>query len=156
MADYTTLVAEIKGTIYENNEQAITGKALQDVLVEMTATEKSNVEALQNNLAEVEGALADKADNTPYLTESGSVVTIQPNTFVDFGVVSSLTVQLGAITDTSLSGRMYGFQFSTTTVPTVTMPTAVKFAVEPTFEAGYTYQVTIFNNIATAIGVANE
>lgn len=156
MADYTTLVAEIKGTIYENNEQAITGKALQDVLVEMTATEKSNVEALQNDLEAMEGALADKADNTPYLTESGSVVTIQPNTFVDFGVVSSLTVQLGAITDTSLSGRMYGFQFSTTTVPTVTMPTAVKFAVEPTFEAGYTYQVTIFNNIATAIGVANE
>lgn len=156
MADYTTLVAEIKGTIYENNEQAITGQALQDVLLEMTATEKSNVEALQNDLAEVEGALADKADNTPYLTESGTVVTLQPNTFVDCGVVSSLTVRLGAITDTSLSGRMYGFQFSTTTVPTVTMPTAVKFAVEPTFEAGYTYQVTIFNNIATAIGVANE
>lgn len=156
MADYTTLVAEIKGTIYENNEQAITGQALQDVLLEMTATEKSNVESLQNDLAEVEGALADKADNTPYLTESGTVVTLQPNTFVDCGVVSSLTVHLGAITDTSLSGRMYGFQFSTTTVPTVTMPTAVKFAVEPTFEAGYTYQVTIFNNIATAIGVANE
>lgn len=156
MADYTTLVSDIKATIYENNEQAITGKVLQDVLVEMTATEKSNVEELQNDLEAMADALADKADSTPYLTESGTVVTIQPNTFVDCGVVSSLTVQLGAITDTSLSGRMYGFQFSTTTVPTVTMPTAVKFAVEPTFEAGYTYQVTIFNNIATAIGVAND
>lgn len=92
MADYTTLVAEFKGTIYENNEQAITGQALQDVLLEMTATEKSNVESLQNDLAEVEDALADKADNTSYLTESGTVVTLQPNTFVDCGVVSSLTV----------------------------------------------------------------
>lgn len=156
MADYTTLVATIEATIYENNEQAITGQALQDVLVEMTTTERGNVEALQADVATLEGGLADKADNTAYLTTSNTVVTIEPNTFVDCGEVTTLTIQLGAVTDTTLSGRMYGFQFTTTTAPTVTMPSAVKFAVEPTFEAGYTYQITIFNNIATAIGVANE
>lgn len=51
MADYTKVIADIKEHITTNGQRAITGKVLQDVLVEMTEAAQSGDEELQAVLA---------------------------------------------------------------------------------------------------------
>lgn len=104
-------------------------------------------------------AIADKADSATYATQSGvTSATIQPNTFTDFGTVTALTITLGSVaSDATLEERMFGFQFTSgTTATTLTMPSTVKFPEDPTIEAGYTYQVTILNNLALISGWPNS
>ena len=51
MADYTKVISDIKEHITTNNSRAITGKVLQDVLVEMTEAAQVGDEELQAVLA---------------------------------------------------------------------------------------------------------
>lgn len=51
MADYTKVIADIKEHITTNGQRAITGKVLQDVLVEMTEAAQLGDEELQAELA---------------------------------------------------------------------------------------------------------
>lgn len=51
MADYSKVIADIKERITTNNNRAITGKVLQDVLVEMTEAAQLGDEELQAVLA---------------------------------------------------------------------------------------------------------
>lgn len=149
MADYTTLLANIRAEVYENEAQAITGQGLQDVLVEMTTTEQENIEAVQ-------GVAEAKADKVGYqlMAIAPTTITLTPNAYVNCGEITALTVTLaegeGLNTVDSL---MYGFGFSSgDTAPTLTLPASVSFPAEPTFEANYNYQVSIFENIALVVG----
>ena len=102
--------------------------------------------------------IANFADKASYISQSGvTSATIQPNTFTDFGTVTSLAITLGSVaSDASLEKRMFGFQFTSgTTATTLTLPDTVKFPEDPTIEAGYTYQVTILNNLALIVGWPN-
>lgn len=103
-------------------------------------------------------AIPNKADSSSYSAKSGvTSATIQPNTFTDFGEVASLAITLGSVaSDAPLEKRMFGFQFTSgTTATTLTLPDTVKFPEDPTIEAGYTYQVTILNNLALIVGWPN-
>lgn len=61
MADFNTLIADIRAAIYENTEQAITGDALQDILLEMV-TDINTAKADQGDLDDLALAVAGKAD----------------------------------------------------------------------------------------------
>lgn len=61
MADFNTLIAAIRAAIYENTEQAITGDALQDILLEMV-TDINTAKADQGDLDDLAGVVAGKAD----------------------------------------------------------------------------------------------
>lgn len=103
-------------------------------------------------------AIANFADKTSYASQSGvTSATLQPNTFTDFGEVASLDVTLGSVASGApLEKRMFGFQFTSgTTATTLTLPDTVSFPEDPTIEAGYTYQVTILNNLALITGWPN-
>lgn len=103
-------------------------------------------------------AIPNKADASSYSAKSGvTSATLQPNTFTDFGEVASLAITLGSVaSDASLEERMFGFQFTSgTTATTLTLPDTVSFPEDPTIEAGYTYQITILNNLALIVGWPN-
>ncbi|MBR0331193.1 MAG: hypothetical protein IIX12_06320, partial [Alistipes sp.] len=59
MADYSKVIAYIKERITTNNNRAITGKVLQDVLVEMTEAAKLGDEELQAVLAALSELVED-------------------------------------------------------------------------------------------------
>lgn len=61
MADFNTLIADIEAAIYENTEQAITGDALQDILLEMV-TDINTAKADQGDLDTLAGVVAGKQD----------------------------------------------------------------------------------------------
>lgn len=61
MADFNTLIAAIRAAIYENTEQAITGDALQNILLEMV-TDINAAKADQGDLDDLALAVAGKAD----------------------------------------------------------------------------------------------
>lgn len=119
--------------------------------------------AVQTSLGKADTAvqpadIANFADKASYASQSGvTSATIQPNTFTDFGEVASLAITLGSVaSDAPLEKRMFGFQFTSgTTATTLTLPDTVKFPEDPTIEAGYTYQVTILNNLALIVGWPN-
>lgn len=149
MAEYTTLLDAIRAEVYENDSQAITGQGLQDVLVEMTTTEQENIEAVQ--------AVAEaKADKTSYqqMAIAPTAITLAPNEYVNCGEITELTVTLAEAEGlNTVDSLMYGFGFSSgDTAPTLTLPSSVSFPAEPTFEANYNYQVSIFENIALVVG----
>lgn len=119
--------------------------------------------AVQTSLGKADTAvqpadIANFADKASYTSQSGvTSATIQPNTFTDFGEVASLAITLGSVaSDAPLEKRMFGFQFTSgTTATTLTLPDTVKFPEDPTIEAGYTYQITILNNLALIVGWPN-
>ena len=59
MADFNTLIAAIRAAIYENTEQAITGDALQDILLEMV-TDINTAKADQGDLDALASVVAGK------------------------------------------------------------------------------------------------
>ena len=119
--------------------------------------------AVQTSLGKADTAvqpadIANFADKASYTSQSGvTSATIQPNTFTDFGEVASLAITLGSVAaDAPLEKRMFGFQFTSgTTATTLTLPDTVSFPEDPTIESGYTYQVTILNNLALIVGWPN-
>ena len=133
--------------------QDISGK--QDVISDL-ATIRSG--AAKGATAVQPADIANFADKASYASQSGvTSATLQPNTFTDFGTVASLSITLGSVaSDATLEKRMFGFQFTSgTTATTLTLPDTVKFPEDPTVEAGYTYQVTILNNLALIVGWPN-
>lgn len=80
MADYTKVIADIKAHITTNGQRAITGKVLQDVLVEMTEAAQLGDEELQavldTSITPTINALADtKLDKTAFDTQQEENVT---------------------------------------------------------------------------------
>lgn len=87
-----------------------------------------------------------------------STITLQPNVYYKSTntSMSSFTFRLGSITNTNIINE-YFIEFTTSSSgTTVTLPSIVKWVdgVAPTFEAGYTYQISIVDNLGTYIKFA--
>ena len=95
---------------------------------------------------------------TKEVTLSGSsTISLNPNTFYKLGSRSSLTISLVQGVQGELNE--YAFEFTSTTDDfTLNMPRGVKWIEEPEILEGYTYQVSVLNNLAIIAGweVNNE
>jgi hypothetical protein len=70
--------------------------------------------------------------------------------------MSSFIFRLGSITNTNIINE-YFIEFTTSSSgTTVTLPATVKWVggVAPTFEAGYTYQISIVDNLGVCVKFA--
>jgi hypothetical protein len=82
---------------------------------------------------------------------SDTTYTLTPNVFHVWGEVAALTLTLDTVSSTVLDEFM--FQFESGSTPTVlTLPSTVKWISDDTIESGYTYQVSIVNNLAVMGG----
>lgn len=81
--------------------------------------------------------------------------SLLPNNLYKLGVRSSLNVSLVVGTPGIVNEYMFEFTVSGDEFY-LTLPNAVKWLEEPSFENGFTYQVSIVNNLAVAAGWENE
>ena len=100
-------------------------------------------------------SIESKQDNIPVVDNgaANTSITINPNVYYKWGVVSELNISLNE----SLDGIVYNeflFQFSSGAIATtICVPSSVKWQSEPNIEANKTYQVSIVNNIGLIVGV---
>lgn len=110
----------------------------------------NSVRAVQepNSPSEIVSKVSNKADKI-FVIDHGTedtTFTLTPNTYHKWGTVTSLTLTLGTLSDTSVY-KEYMFEFiSGTTATTLSLPSTISWASEPNIEAGKTYQVSILNN----------
>lgn len=84
---------------------------------------------------------------------SSTTLSVAPNVLHKWGTVSILTITLTAPTNTSVYNE-YMIQFSSGSTPTtLSVPSTVKWVVEPKIEANKTYQISIVDNIGIIVGV---
>lgn len=91
-------------------------------------------------------------------TSTASSMTILPNVYYrnTNTTLSSLTVSLATAPNINILNE-YFVEFTTRSAgTTISFPSSVKWAngIQPTFEPGYTYQVSIVNNLGTCIKFA--
>lgn len=87
----------------------------------------------------------------PVVGMTEAAAELLPNIYYRWGEVTALTVTLGA----EIAGitNEYCFEFvSGETATTLTVPDTIRWAQEPSIEAGKTYQVSILNQIGVIIG----
>lgn len=77
--------------------------------------------------------------------------SIKPNVFYKFGTIGSLTLTLVAGKQGIVNEYMFEFKSSTDNF-TLTLPNSVKWFSAPNISGGYTYQVSILNNLAIIAG----
>lgn len=85
---------------------------------------------------------------------SAASATISPNIFYVWGTMTSLSITaLNTPSDSSIYNE-YMFQFTSgSSATTLSVPSTVKWVVEPNIEANKTYQVSIVNNVGIIVGV---
>ena len=75
-----------------------------------------------------------------------------PNTFYKWGEIAALSITLATPTNEAITNE-YCFEFvSGETATTLTVPDTIRWAQEPSIEAGKTYQVSILNKIGVIVG----
>ena len=87
----------------------------------------------------------------PVLDMTADTAELAPNTYYKWGEIAALTITLGA----EIAGitNEYCFEFiSGATATELTVPNDIKWAQEPSIEAGKTYQVSILNKIGVIVG----
>lgn len=88
----------------------------------------------------------------PVVSMTDATAELLPNTFYQWGEITALTITLGA--ETEGITNEYCFEFvSGSTATTLTVPDTIRWAQEPSIEAGKTYQVSILNGIGVIVGV---
>lgn len=93
---------------------------------------------------------------TPELVQTATLLDIKPNVLnVWQTAISSLAI--GFIAGDNNAVNEYMLQFTVRGENfTLTLPSGVKWVEEPEWENGYTYQVSIVNNLAVYAGWSNE
>lgn len=87
----------------------------------------------------------------PVIVMTDATAELTPNTFYKWGEIAALTITLGAETDGVTNE--YCFEFvSGDTATTLTVPDTIRWAQEPTIDAGKSYQVSILNQIGVIVG----
>lgn len=91
--------------------------------------------------------------NKQVYRSSSSSMTLTPNTYhINTNTsLTTLTISLGSVSNSNIMNE-YFVEFTThSSGPTVFFPNTIKWSngTNPTFEAGYTYQVSIVNNLGT-------
>lgn len=94
--------------------------------------------------------------STPELAQTSTMLDIKPNVLnVWHTAIASLAV--GFIAGDSNSVNEYMLQFTVTgDTFALTLPSGVLWVEEPEWENGYTYQVSIVNNLAVSAGWDNS
>lgn len=83
---------------------------------------------------------------------SDTSLALTPNEYHIWDVVSSLSLSLAAPSDTSIYNE-YMFEFTSgSSATTLTLPSDIKWVVEPDIQANTTYQVSIVNNLGVIGG----
>lgn len=130
----------------------------------------SDIDTIRNNAANYKGTVTsikiDNVSKTPssgvvnlgyvnkkLTTSTSSSMTLSPNIYYrnTSTSLSKLTITLGSVSNSNIINE-YFIEFTTRSAgTTVSFPSAVKWVdgVTPTWEAGYTYQVSIVNNLGT-------
>ena len=87
----------------------------------------------------------------PVVSMTDATAELLPNTFYRWGEIAALSITLGA--ETEGITNEYCFEFvSGSTATTLTVPDTIRWAQEPSIEAGKTYQVSILNGIGVIVG----
>ena len=91
--------------------------------------------------------------NKQLSTSTSSSMTLSPNIYYrnTSTSLSSLTITLGSVSNSNIINE-YFVEFTTrSSGTTVSFPSSVKWidGITPTWEAGYTYQVSIINNLGS-------
>ena len=88
----------------------------------------------------------------PVVSMTDSTAELLPNTFYRWGEIAALTITLATPTNEAITNE-YCFEFvSGSTATTLTVPDTIRWAQEPSIEAGKTYQVSILNKIGVIVG----
>lgn len=87
----------------------------------------------------------------PIIEQTSTDVTIYPNILNRWGIVSRLTIKLGAGNPVEVSEYMIQFSTGQNSV-LIELPENVKWTETPEFEENHTYQVSILNNLAVYAG----
>lgn len=122
-----------------------------------TNSQLSRLRTLQQSLSDLV-SLFENNINVPMITIANTVTSqvIDPNKLYMFtNRTSNLTLSLG----TEVEGKANEYHLflsipaNTSPVPTITWPTGIQWqnGLDPTIKAGYTYEVSILNNIAAVI-----
>lgn len=107
-----------------------------------TQEQKTKIPTI-NALLEV-GLISNKKEESP-----AGIVTIKPNTLYKFGTCSSLAIAFYSDASFANAIKEYMFEFTVSgTEFTLTLPEGVRWNEEPDLENGYTYQVSIIDNLA--------
>ena len=91
------------------------------------------------------------------VTQTDTTLSIQPNVLNVWGVVSSLTIDFVTGAEGSVNEYMIQFTCPAGSGTTLLLPSSVKWMNGDTFEpeAGWTYQVSIIDNLAVYTGWEN-
>ena len=141
--DATTAGITIQAGYIGIASNKVYAKARRNISLQTTS---SGTKALTDN-----GLYAEFAKPTKVESGGSGTVTkrINPNTFYEFGEVTSLTITFAA--EESGIENEYKFEFISGTTPTtLSLPDSVKWSGgnAPTIEASKTYQISIVNNFA--------
>lgn len=159
----TSSIGDSGGTIDTSNFATKTELAQkQDVI--------SDIDTIRNNATNYKGTVTSvKVDNVSKSESSGVVdlgyvnkklttsasssMTLSPNIYYrnTSTSLSTLTITLGSVSNSNIINE-YFVEFTTRSAgTTVSFPSTVKWVddVTPTWESGYTYQVSIVNNLGT-------
>lgn len=94
--------------------------------------------------------------NTPMLIQTSSPISIKPNVLNVWNAPqTSLTVGFNEGDSNSVNEYMLQFTVSGSNF-TLNLPNTVKWIEDIEWENGYTYQVSILNNLAVCAGWSNE
>lgn len=128
----------------------------------------SDIDTIRSNAANYKGTVTSvKVDNVSKTQSSGVVdlgyinkklttstsssMTLSPNIYYrnTNTSLSTLTIKLGSVSNSNIINE-YFVEFTTrSSGTTISLPSSIKWAngETPTFEAGYTYQISIVNNL---------
>lgn len=136
MADFSQIKALIDAKIYDNEEQAITGEALNEVLQGM-----------------VDAVNAKKMDNIPLVTTGIPAGGMKPNVYYDLGTFGdglSHNLAMADAEDFSVYNE-WMFQFTITSYSSVIWSEKITKWLDniiPNLKNGKTYQVSVVDGLA--------
>lgn len=149
---------EIKSTIdaniTPNGEQGITGSVLNRVLNDMVDATEGKLAQLDQEWQEIKDANFN-VEVQPHIEKvdmgTATSANLEPDKFYLFGKVESLAINLAP----PLEGKVGNYIFQFTTPEDVgtqlSLPLDLQWNETPQVNPGYTYQVSILNNLAMLI-----
>lgn len=123
------------------------------------AAEANEIKSVVNNNALILGAQQEQVNSLQSsvaslkgrIVHSTAQVEVQPNILNVWGHVSSLTLTLASGNQGEINEYMLEFTVSGNAF-TLSLPSSVRWLDELDFEDGYTYQVSILDNLAIGAG----
>ena len=138
---------------YSLNNSGFTAAQWAAINSGITSVKVSKLDALPTN-TELTASLNAKANKATVVSQSGSSASISPNVLNVWGIASSITIAFTAGASGEVNEYMFQFTCPSFAATTLTLPDTIRWAnddeLEP--EAGYTYQVSVVDNLAVYAG----